>query len=139
MGREVSHLFRGLVDALEVDRLLAEHGHEDLRLVDNGVVNRRSPALAGLPHVRGYHLVPAGASKAAAVSFHRAARGYAREETFAVGDSREDLACAPEVATFWLVANALDARSHDARGAHPRSGTSASPSAVTAQASTKRW
>jgi hypothetical protein len=107
VGREVSHLFRGLVDALEVDRLLAEHGHEDLRLVDNGVVNRRSPALAGLPHVRGYHLVPAGASKAAAVSFHRAARGYAREETFAVGDSREDLACAPEVATFWLVANAL--------------------------------
>jgi hydroxymethylpyrimidine pyrophosphatase-like HAD family hydrolase len=105
--REVSHLFRGLVDALEVDRLLAEHGHDDLRLVDNGVVNRRSPALAQLPHVRGYHLVPAGASKAGAVAFHRRVRGYAREETFAVGDSREDLACAVEVAVFWLVANGL--------------------------------
>ena len=105
--REVSHLFRGLVDALEVDRVLAEHGHEDLRLVDNGVVNRRSPALAGLPHVRGYHLVPAGASKAGAVAFHRRARGYALEETFAVGDSREDLACADQVAFFWLVANAV--------------------------------
>jgi hydroxymethylpyrimidine pyrophosphatase-like HAD family hydrolase len=105
--REVSHLFRGLVDAFEVDRVLAEHGHEDLRLVDNGVVNRRSPALAELPHVRGYHLVPAGASKAGAVAFHRRARGYAREETFAVGDSREDLACAAEVAVFWLVANAV--------------------------------
>ena len=45
--REVSHLFRGLVDAAEVDALLAEHGHGDLRLVDNGVVSRRSPALAG--------------------------------------------------------------------------------------------
>jgi hydroxymethylpyrimidine pyrophosphatase-like HAD family hydrolase len=107
VDREVSHLFRGLVDSFEVDQLLAEHGHGHLRLVDNGVVNRRSPALAELPHVRGYHLVPAGASKAAAVAFHRQVRGYAREETFAVGDSREDLACAQHVGTFWLVANAV--------------------------------
>ncbi len=87
--------------------MLVEHGHESLRLVDNGVVNRRSQALAGLPHVRGYHLVPVGASKAAAVALHRRARGYERAETFAVGDSREDLACAAEVDAFWLVANAL--------------------------------
>jgi hydroxymethylpyrimidine pyrophosphatase-like HAD family hydrolase len=106
--REVSHLFRGLVDAFEVDALLQEHGHGDLRLVDNGVVNRRSPALAELEHVRGYHLLPAGASKAGGVAWHRRARGYAREETFAVGDSREDLACATEVETFWLVANAVE-------------------------------
>jgi phosphoglycolate phosphatase len=105
--REVSHLFRGLVDALEADALLAERGHGDLRLVDNGVVNRRSPALADLPHVRGYHLLPISASKAAAVAFHRRARGYTREQTFAVGDSREDLACAEHVQTFWLVANAV--------------------------------
>src|ERR1700682_5732570 len=56
--REVSHLFRGLVDAAEVDRLLAERGHENLRLVDNGVVNRRSEAVRGLAQVRGYHLLP---------------------------------------------------------------------------------
>ncbi|HEX3691996.1 MAG TPA: HAD family hydrolase [Solirubrobacteraceae bacterium] len=107
LNREVSHLFRGLVDALEVDELLAEHGHGHLRMVDNGVVQRRSAALAELPHVRGYHLVPAGASKAGAVAFHRQVRGYAREETFAVGDSREDLACAEHVSSFWLVANAV--------------------------------
>jgi phosphoglycolate phosphatase len=106
--REVSHLFRGLVDALEVDALLAKQGHGHLRLVDNGVVSRRSPALAELPHVRGYHLVPVGASKAGAVAFHRQVRGYAREETFAVGDSREDLACAEHVGSFWLVANAVE-------------------------------
>jgi hydroxymethylpyrimidine pyrophosphatase-like HAD family hydrolase len=105
--REVSHLFRGLVDAREVDALLGHHGHGNLRLVDNGVVNRRSQALAELEHVRGYHLVPAGASKAAAVAFHRQVRGYAREDTFAVGDSREDLACAEHVGAFWLVANAV--------------------------------
>jgi hydroxymethylpyrimidine pyrophosphatase-like HAD family hydrolase len=51
--------------------------------------------------------VPAGASKVAAVAFHRRARGYERAHTFAVGDSREDLACAAHVRTFWLVANAL--------------------------------
>jgi phosphoglycolate phosphatase-like HAD superfamily hydrolase len=45
---------------------------------------------------------------ASAVAFHRRVSGYAREETFAVGDSREDLACAAEVDTFWLVANALE-------------------------------
>lgn len=106
--REVSHLFRGLVDAFEVDTLLAAHGHANLRLVDNGVVHRRSPALAGLPHVRGYHLLPAGASKARGVAWHRKARGYAVEETFAVGDSREDLACAAQVDVFWLVANAVE-------------------------------
>jgi phosphoglycolate phosphatase len=105
--REVSHLFRGLVDALEADELLAARGHGNLRLVDNGVVNRRSPALADLDHVRGYHLLPVSASKAAAVAFHMRARGYAREQAFAVGDSREDLACAAHVQTFWLVANAV--------------------------------
>jgi hydroxymethylpyrimidine pyrophosphatase-like HAD family hydrolase len=108
LGREVSHLFRGLVDAEEVDRLLSESGHGNLRLVDNGVVHRRSQALAGLSHVRGYHLVPAKASKASAVAFHRRVCGYAREEAFAVGDSREDLACASEVGVMWLVANALE-------------------------------
>ncbi len=58
--------------------------------------------------MRGYHLVPAGASKAGAVALHRRARGYSREETFAVGDSREDLACAAHVDALWLVANAVE-------------------------------
>jgi hydroxymethylpyrimidine pyrophosphatase-like HAD family hydrolase len=106
--REVSHLFRGLVDAAEVDQLLLEEGHQGLRLVDNGVVSRRSAALAALPQVRGYHLVPAEASKAAAVAVHRRARDYRREQTMGVGDSREDLACATEVGAFWLVANAVE-------------------------------
>jgi hydroxymethylpyrimidine pyrophosphatase-like HAD family hydrolase len=104
--REVSHLFRGLVDAEEADMVLAEHGYEELRLVDNGAVSTRSLRQASLEQVRGYHLVPAGVSKAGAVAFHQRARGYVREETFAVGDSREDMACAPCVQTFWLVANA---------------------------------
>jgi len=119
--REVSHLFRGLVDAAEVDALLAAAGHANLRLIDNGVVTRRSPALAALDHVRGYHLVPGDISKAAAVAAHRRARGFARGETIGVGDSREDLACAAVVGELWLVANALerDPSMREAIVAHP--------------------
>src|SRR4051794_31443193 len=107
-NREVSHLFRGLVDAFEADELLARRGHDGLRLVDNGVVHRRSERLAQLPQTRAYHLVPIDASKAAACARHRRIRGYAREECIAIGDSREDLTVAAHVATFWLVANAVE-------------------------------
>ena len=106
--REVSHLFRGLVDEDEVAALLAEHGLGFLRLVDNGLVRSRSPALADLPVVRAYHLVPAGASKARAVARHMQIRGYAPEDCVAVGDSREDLTAADVVGAFWLVANAAE-------------------------------
>jgi hydroxymethylpyrimidine pyrophosphatase-like HAD family hydrolase len=106
-NREVSHLFRGLVDADEADTLLAEHGHEELRLLDNGGVHRRSEALAALPQVRCYHLLPRGASKARGVAFHQQIRGYEPGRCIAIGDSREDLETATSVGTFWLVANAL--------------------------------
>jgi hydroxymethylpyrimidine pyrophosphatase-like HAD family hydrolase len=107
-NREVSHLFRGLVDAAEADALLAEHGHGALRLVDNGGVHRRSPRLVALEEVRAYHLVPRGASKANGVARHMRARGLAPEDAIAVGDSREDLETAAHVGTFWFVANALE-------------------------------
>ena len=107
-GREVSHLFRGLVDAFEADDLLASHGHGGLRLVDNGAVHRRPPTLADLPELRVYHLIPEGVSKARAVAAHMRARGLRREDCIAVGDSREDLGVAPHVGTFWLVANAIE-------------------------------
>lgn len=107
LNRDVSHLFRGLVDAFEADTLLREHGHEALRLVDNGVVRSRSAALADLPQVRAYHLVPAAASKARAVARHMQARGYAPEDCIAIGDSREDMGAADVVGTFWLVGNAI--------------------------------
>lgn len=107
-NREISHLFRGLVDPFEADELLTRRGHDDLRLLDNGVVDRRSPALAELEQIRAYHLVPLESSKAAAVARHRRIRGYEREECLGVGDSREDLGLAAHVGTFWLVANAVD-------------------------------
>lgn len=107
-GREVSHLFRGRVDAAEADALLAAEGHEQLRLVDNGAIHARGVNLdVADDALRAYHLVPRGVSKARAVARHQRARGYAPEDCIAVGDSREDLAVAPVVGAFWLVANGL--------------------------------
>jgi phosphoglycolate phosphatase len=104
-GREVSHLFRGDVDAFEADALLEAEGLGHLRLVDNGGIH---PIAPGTEHMRAFHLVPRSASKGGAVAWHMRARGYAREECIAVGDSREDLGAAEVVATFWLVANGLE-------------------------------
>jgi hypothetical protein len=106
----------------EVDELLAERGHGDLRLVDNGVVNRRSEALAELAHVRGYHLVPAGR-----VEGRRGRVPPARARLRARGDVRGGrLARGPRVRgrgrdAFWLVANAVerDPSMREAVGVHP--------------------
>ncbi len=98
LGREVSHVFRGSLDAAEANELLGAEGHSALRLVDNGEIG---------PGTHTFHLIPAEVSKARAVAAHMRARGYAREECIAVGDSREDLAVADVVGRLFLVANAV--------------------------------
>ena len=108
LDREVSHLFRGQVDTAEANALLEREGHASLRLVDNGAIG---------PDRHAYHLIPAVASKARAVEVHMRARGYAREECIAVGDSREDLDTAAVVGRFFLVANA-DAEARAAAAGH---------------------
>jgi len=120
-GRLVSHLLRGFVDVREADALLGEHGLGALRLVDNGTVHRRSAALEHLEQTHAYHLLPAGASKAGGVAAHMRARGYAREECIAIGDSREDMAVAAHVEQFFLVGNAADRDQsiRDALALHP--------------------
>ena len=105
-GRDVSHLFRGLVSTDEAHRALAEAELDWLRLVDNGVI--RMGSNGGADRVHCYHLIPASASKARAVARHMQNRGYRPEECIAVGDSREDMDAATVVGTFWLVGNALD-------------------------------
>jgi hydroxymethylpyrimidine pyrophosphatase-like HAD family hydrolase len=101
--RQLSHLFRGLVEVADANALLAEHGHEDLRFLDNGAIVRPMEGLDGPAHA--YHLVPGGASKAKAVAFHMRARDYAPDECIGVGDSLEDLDAAQAVGQFFVVAN----------------------------------
>jgi phosphoglycolate phosphatase len=112
-GRDVSHLFRGLVDRDRAVEVLAGSGCEWLRLVDNGVLAAHGVAIDGgtidlqVDRLHAYHLMPAGASKARAVARHMQNRGFTREECIAIGDSREDMDAAATVSTFWLVANGL--------------------------------
>jgi hydroxymethylpyrimidine pyrophosphatase-like HAD family hydrolase len=103
VNRDISHLMRGTVDVREANELLEQNGLGHLRLVDNGAIAPR-PQFDGRPHA--YHLLPAQASKPAAVVAHMRARGYAPEECIAVGDSREDAEVASVVGRFFLVANA---------------------------------
>jgi hydroxymethylpyrimidine pyrophosphatase-like HAD family hydrolase len=104
--RQFSHLFRGEVPLDEVHALLQRHGH-DLRLIDNGITDRRSPSLkVGTVHT--YHLVPGTAGKASGVAAHMRRRGLRPEECIAIGDARGDLEVAPLVGRFYLVANGLE-------------------------------
>jgi hypothetical protein len=112
IGREVSHVFRGLVAADEASAVLQEAGLDWLRLVDNGVISGHGDSAA--PHwtidverVHCYHLIPSPASKSRGVARHMQNRGYTREEVIACGDSREDMEAADVVSVFWLMANAL--------------------------------
>jgi HAD superfamily hydrolase (TIGR01484 family) len=98
IGREVSHVFRGSLDAREANELLRAEGHAALRLVDNGEI---------APDTHTFHLIPAEVSKARAVAAHMRARGYTREECVGVGDSAEDLDVAEVVGRLFLVANAV--------------------------------
>ena len=98
LGREVSHVFRGKVDAREANELLAAEGHGGLRLVDNGEI---------APDTHSFHLIPDGVSKARAVAAHMRARAYAPAECVGVGDSAEDLGVAQVVGRVFLVANAV--------------------------------
>jgi phosphoglycolate phosphatase len=100
--RKLSHLFRGKVDVGDANALLAEHGHDDLRFLDNGAIGR---PMEGIDVTHAYHLVPGGASKAKAVAYHARARGFAAEDCIAVGDSIEDLDAAAAVGRFFVVAN----------------------------------
>src|SRR5688572_11365662 len=100
--RVFSHLFRGGVDVAEANALLREHGHDDLRFLDNGTIAR---PVEGVEIAHAYHLVPGGASKAKGVAFHMQARGYDPEDCIAIGDSIEDLESAESVGRFFVVAN----------------------------------
>lgn len=99
-GREGGHLFHGLVDVAEADRVLAEAGVDWAYLVDNG----RTGGWPGRS-VRAYHLLPRGVSKQAAVAEDLHGRGLAPEEAVAVGDSPQDLTMAAVTGTYVQVAN----------------------------------
>jgi predicted mannosyl-3-phosphoglycerate phosphatase (HAD superfamily) len=104
--RECTHLFRGKVDTVEADELLAQNGFGWVTLHDNG---RLHGEYLGIPKgsARAYHLQPRGVSKGLAVAIDRERRGFAREDAVAIGDAFADLELAAEVGTFVIVGDAL--------------------------------
>jgi hypothetical protein len=104
--RECTHLFRGKVDTVEADALLAENGFGWVTLHDNGRLHGR---YLGIPKgsARAYHLQPRGVSKGLAVAIDRERRDFAREHAVAIGDAFADLELAAEVGTFVMVSDAL--------------------------------
>ncbi len=95
-GREGSHVFLGRVGtgAAPLVRTLSDGA---LRLADNG---RTGPDGA---HI--FHLLPASASKAAAVARDIAARGADPDACLAVGDSAQDLDIGRTVGAVAIVSN----------------------------------
>jgi len=99
-GREGSHCLRGIASA-DTAQWVAEYSGGALRFADNGRIG------PGEVHV--FHVLPAAASKAAAVEAHLTRHGFDPAACLAVGDSAEDLAISAHVGTFALVRNGADA------------------------------
>jgi predicted mannosyl-3-phosphoglycerate phosphatase (HAD superfamily) len=96
VDREGSHVLWGTASA-DADVFVRELSGGALKLVDNG---RLGPDGA---HI--FHLLPADASKAAAVARDIAARGADAASCLAIGDSRQDLEMRRIVGAVAIVAN----------------------------------
>ena len=112
--REGSHVFRGLAGP-EADAFVRRRSGGALCLADNGQ--------AGEPGVWVYHLMPAGASKAAAVRADIARRAADPARCLAVGDSPQDLGIAEVVGHMAIVANGSAVAGAAAAGAWVTAGS----------------
>lgn len=107
-ARECTHLLRGSIDVEAANSLLQDSGHDNLKVIDNGRVKRRSENLdPNILEVNSYHLLPKEAGKASAVRKDRETRGIPKEFCAAIGDSVADLELASEVGVLFLVKNAV--------------------------------
>jgi hydroxymethylpyrimidine pyrophosphatase-like HAD family hydrolase len=95
-GREGSHVLRGRASAA-APGLVSSLSGGALRLADNGC--------PGSDEERVYHLLPAGAGKAAAVARDVAARGIDARACLAIGNSRQDLDIRRVLGAVAIVAN----------------------------------
>lgn len=106
--RETSIMLRGELDVDAANARLAEQGFGWAECIDNGVIPHHYESLPGVETVRVFHLNARGVSKRAGVAADRRRRGIRRGECAVVGDAAADLACHPEVARTFVVANALE-------------------------------
>lgn len=105
-NREATHLLRGCLDCDEAQSVL-DTLDLPVDILDNGLVHPPTHGLACLDPLHAYHLVPAGAGKAQALTLDLTLRGMTREQAAAIGDSATDLAMSSAVGITALVANAF--------------------------------
>jgi hypothetical protein len=103
-GHQLDVMLRGQIDLAEADAWFAARGADWVRLHDNGLLPPRPTGLA-IDQLHVYHLVPDGVDKGLAVAYDIERRGLRPEQAIAIGDSASDLAMAPFVGRFHLVAN----------------------------------
>lgn len=101
IGREGSHVLRGRASAT-AQALVADLSRGTLWLADNGRIGAEEST-----HV--YHLLPAGAGKAAAVARDITARGIDAGACLAIGNSLQDLDIRRVVGAVAIVANGAEA------------------------------
>ena len=106
-AHDYSHLMRGYIDVAEADALLAGGGLDELRVVDNGIIEDRGYGM-GVAELHAYHLIPRRAGKGAAIRIDLEMAAAARDEAVACGDSAQDLEMAGAVKTLYLMANSQD-------------------------------
>jgi hypothetical protein len=104
-GHQLDVMLRGEVDPAEADAWFAARGAGWLRMHDNGLLPPRPTPRLQVDELHVYHLVPEGIDKGQAVAYDIARRGLRPDQAIAIGDSASDLAMAPHVARFHLMAN----------------------------------
>ena len=108
--RSATALLRGRVDIEEAQALL-DTLEVPMDFTENGAIsakrNTLDPPLPGHDEqIHAYHVVPAGVSKANAITEDLKRRGVSKEHALMIGDGLSDLQCAPSVAVALMVENA---------------------------------
>ncbi|MFQ6051325.1 MAG: HAD-IIB family hydrolase [Candidatus Hydrothermarchaeota archaeon] len=105
--RDCTVLLRGHVDLREANSFLRDSGYENLKLVDNGVINVKTKNLS-VSEIHAYHLLPKESGKKSAVEKDKEIRNIKKEEAISIGESASDIEIAEVTQIFFLVRNGLE-------------------------------
>ncbi len=107
LNRDVTHAMRGCIDPDEAARYLKSRGY-NLEFEDNGMIFTPSKTtLVDCPQIHGYHIVPAGTSKAKAVKDDMECRGILPSECVSIGDGHGDIYMGMHTGSFVMMVNGL--------------------------------
>ncbi|MCL2819007.1 MAG: HAD hydrolase family protein [Actinomycetia bacterium] len=108
--RKASELLRGRIDLVKAQVLL-DGLDIAVDVTENGAINPKVHTLAkpispDQEQIHAYHIVPAGVSKANAITVDLKRRGVEPEHALMIGDGLSDLQCASSVGVALMVENA---------------------------------